>query len=554
MSSPFAPRLGTNYCPTDEEVLEISSLLVDSTFRLKNLDDKIADLQQALDKLVEERDGLGAYMESHKALISPVRRLPLDIIEEIFVACLPTHRNCVTSATEAPLLLGHICSAWRSISLSTPQLWASLHLVEPSAPPHSAHAQEVREFGERVTRRLEITTTWLGRSGQCPLSLSIESSPEEGTIPEAYQATVRFFQALIPFAGRWQHVHFTSPPRLLFEIISYLDIDMPLLETVEFHHRSRRPPQILPIICGSFEMLGGARISSFSISGDLFIPDIFPLRWNQLTTLTIGGPAHGFGHGSQEFKGEMMLPILSKCLQLRHCRLMVTDTADLGDSDPALQQPTVVLPFLQTLAVHCVAYAASAVSALQHFSFPELRHFALVGFWKEDCPAFADFVASSTHLESLDIASNLFWKAPFLEIIGRLPATIQRLKIRDLEDEWQQPPSLDEDTLVLLANAGLCPALQDLSVDRGSSIPDAAVLWFITTRMRQSRPTLRRVDIQFFRPMKLDIMPDLQALLKTGLAVCLTYLPPRPSDSQYSYSPWKGLADEPCALPSMNDW
>jgi hypothetical protein len=41
--------------------------------------------------------GLGAYVDTHKALISPARRLPLDIIEEIFVACLPTHRNCVMS-------------------------------------------------------------------------------------------------------------------------------------------------------------------------------------------------------------------------------------------------------------------------------------------------------------------------------------------------------------------------------------------------------------------------------------------------------------------------
>ncbi|KAJ6557851.1 hypothetical protein B0H19DRAFT_906207, partial [Mycena capillaripes] len=123
MSSPFAHRLETNYFPDDEEVLEIQGLLVEPTLRLKRLDDEIADLQKAIDKLAEERNSLGAYVAAHKALISPVRRLPLDIIQEIFIACLPTHRYCVMSASEAPILLGRICSAWRAISFSTPQLW-----------------------------------------------------------------------------------------------------------------------------------------------------------------------------------------------------------------------------------------------------------------------------------------------------------------------------------------------------------------------------------------------------------------------------------------------
>ncbi|KAJ6581969.1 hypothetical protein B0H19DRAFT_893223, partial [Mycena capillaripes] len=123
MSSPFAARLGTNYCPKDEEILEIKTLLIEPYLRLKRLDDEIADLQRAIDKLAEERDGLGVFVEGHKALLSPVRRLPLDVIQEIFIACIPTHRNCVMSASEAPVLLGRICSSWRAISLSMPRLW-----------------------------------------------------------------------------------------------------------------------------------------------------------------------------------------------------------------------------------------------------------------------------------------------------------------------------------------------------------------------------------------------------------------------------------------------
>jgi uncharacterized small protein (DUF1192 family) len=123
MTSPFAPQLGTKYCPGDEEVLRIKALLVEPTLRLIQLDDEIAVLQEAIDKLVGERNKLGAYVDAHEALISPVRRLPLDILQQVFIACLPTHRNCVMSASEAPVLLGRICSSWRAISLSIPQLW-----------------------------------------------------------------------------------------------------------------------------------------------------------------------------------------------------------------------------------------------------------------------------------------------------------------------------------------------------------------------------------------------------------------------------------------------
>ncbi|KAJ6489026.1 hypothetical protein C8R45DRAFT_826827, partial [Mycena sanguinolenta] len=69
-----------------------------------------------------ECDDLGTYVDAHKALISPVRRLPPEVLQIIFIACLPPHRNCAIAATEAPIRLGRVCSAWRSISIYTPQL------------------------------------------------------------------------------------------------------------------------------------------------------------------------------------------------------------------------------------------------------------------------------------------------------------------------------------------------------------------------------------------------------------------------------------------------
>ncbi|KAJ7162289.1 hypothetical protein C8R46DRAFT_1104129, partial [Mycena filopes] len=184
-SSPFAARLGTNYCPSDQEILQINSLLAEPSLRLKNLDDEIADLQKAIDKLAAERETIAAFVDAHKALISPARRLPLDIIEAIFVACLPTHRNCVMSASEAPVLLGRICSPWRTISLATPRLWSSLHITHPSTEQDSSVPASV--VAETTALRLTVAQTWLRRSGQCPLSISYALPPSQapGTEPPA---------------------------------------------------------------------------------------------------------------------------------------------------------------------------------------------------------------------------------------------------------------------------------------------------------------------------------------------------------------------------------
>ncbi|KAF7376627.1 F-box domain-containing protein [Mycena sanguinolenta] len=232
MSSPFASQLGTNYCPRDVELAQIKALLIEPCLKLKNLDKEIAVLRQALDKLTAERDALGAYVDAHKALLSPVRRLPLDIIELIFMACLPMHRNCVMSAQEAPVLLGRICSAWRAISLSTPQLWSRVHIVEPT-PSNSVTSEG---YSAKVAQRLEAADAWLRRSGTCPLSISLESKLSPGASPFMGSTTViqphassPFLNVLLPFASRWQHMDLVLPPGP-HEVLSRLtEENVPLL-------------------------------------------------------------------------------------------------------------------------------------------------------------------------------------------------------------------------------------------------------------------------------------------------------------------------------------
>ncbi|KAJ7797543.1 hypothetical protein B0H14DRAFT_54021 [Mycena olivaceomarginata] len=189
-------------------------------------------MRKALDKLTEERDTISAYVEAHKALLSPFRRLPRDIIEAIFMACLPTHRNCVMSAQEAPVILGRICSSWRIISHSFPRLWSSLHIVEPVYQYNSSLDLQ----RAKVAQRLEVADAWLRRSGMCPLSISLQSHHYGLNIgPQFMDSTPNadsFLDTLVPFASRWQNISLTISLSAVQTLLRLTENEVPLLKSL----------------------------------------------------------------------------------------------------------------------------------------------------------------------------------------------------------------------------------------------------------------------------------------------------------------------------------
>ncbi|KAJ6526945.1 hypothetical protein DFH09DRAFT_1328277 [Mycena vulgaris] len=545
MPSPFAPKIGTNYCPKEQEIIEITALLVQPTLRLERLQNEITEMQKAIDELKTERDSLAGYVRAHQALISPVRRLPPDILTEIFLACIPTHRNCVMSAREAPVILGRICSSWRATSLSAPRLWARLHVVEPTRP----HYLTSILFEEKLAQRLETTKTWLSRSGQCPLSLSFESGLEYGF--SSADSTTRphaasFLQALIKFAPRWQHIQFTIPLSAL-EILSHLsEADVPMLKSVAFYHNPHHAHH--SPTWGPFEMLHASQISSFSISGMYFNGEP-PLRWNQLTILCV----------TTLTTSKMIFETISRCPELRNCKLMAHDGpgAEICSSHPVIQ-----LSFLYSFELHCVGSMTTSKYLLPRLSAPELEDFILIRspdlhgpIETEASAPLAHFLAASMHLERLRIDTCTFSKSSLLEILRSLPHTIQRLEL-DASNKRRVAiiPSLDDEVLSVLTPASgfspfCCPVLQELVIHHCYGISDAALLQFIAVRMHGGVPTtLNRVTIQFDREMQLDILPSLRPFITTGRDVSITYLQVIPPQ----FSPWQGLADAPRAsMPGM---
>ncbi|KAF8149937.1 hypothetical protein B0H34DRAFT_624438, partial [Crassisporium funariophilum] len=90
-------------------------------------------------------------------------RLPTELLQEIFVLCLPCDKFIQPSPLQAPLLLTHICAPWRNICISLPALWSSLQTVMPKADS---------SMDTHKLNNSEIMRLWLSRAGGTPLSFS----------------------------------------------------------------------------------------------------------------------------------------------------------------------------------------------------------------------------------------------------------------------------------------------------------------------------------------------------------------------------------------------
>ncbi|KAJ7777004.1 hypothetical protein B0H16DRAFT_1879177 [Mycena metata] len=108
--------------------VQIHGLQID--LRLVDLGAEIAALQRQLEQLTEERQSLIRLRAQNNAVFSPLRRIPPEVLAEIFTWTLPLARNSSLRrrffSHDSPWLLTHISRLWRAVAISTPSLWSLL--------------------------------------------------------------------------------------------------------------------------------------------------------------------------------------------------------------------------------------------------------------------------------------------------------------------------------------------------------------------------------------------------------------------------------------------
>ncbi|KAF7314729.1 Glucanase [Mycena kentingensis (nom. inval.)] len=235
--SPFAHLLHTNYVPSDAECDRIRAFLTTPREDARRLSAEVVRLQALLNEAKSKHDAVYAEIAAHEALISPLRRLPDDILRAVFLCTLPQTRNVVLTPTEGPMLLSLVCRRWRDVALSTSRLWASLHIVIPGS-------QTTTDALRRVVK------LWLSRAGAAPLSITTRLSntrrmqPFIGTSPTLpLPDSTPFLQDLIPAARNWKRVELLlSTPDEWTLLATLRPDDTPLLQALDLRNEVSSNP------------------------------------------------------------------------------------------------------------------------------------------------------------------------------------------------------------------------------------------------------------------------------------------------------------------------
>ncbi|KZP16072.1 hypothetical protein FIBSPDRAFT_66329 [Athelia psychrophila] len=298
------------------------------------------------------------YAGKDLAQVDYSRRLPPEMLCEIFLQSLPDDRlGEYDEYISQALGLTHVCSTWRSLGIASPSMWTHLRFVAYSA------------------RELEVAEAWLIRSRNHPLTFTATSSPIAFDLVATQSACEIILDVLARQCKRWKNVNLFLWEPIPDRITSQLTNNLPLLESLSISAGFNLG------FSQGFHVAPELRRLSLRQMGDI---QESQLPWNDLTSLNIGEV-----HGRNCFN------------VLRHLPKLVTlkikfswNSGDVRGNDT----PHIQLAFLADIEIDTDEDSAQLVSFWDHFTFPSLNHFRLLGTWVNDvgCVKFALMLARSS--------------------------------------------------------------------------------------------------------------------------------------------------------------
>ncbi|KAJ7151810.1 hypothetical protein C8R43DRAFT_1004429 [Mycena crocata] len=507
LESPFLAHFHTNYVPDDSEVETIQNHIIPPA-RAEYL-----RLEALIRDLSIQHDNLKDYIDSHMALISPFRRMPHDVVQSIFLACLPTARNAVMAVYEAPLILGRICSAWRAVAYSTPMLWASLNVS--------------LGFIQADERRVLALTEWLARSAACPLSLSI-TGYHPGDTPTLVNPVV---DIILKVAERWRCITLcdlrdvglrqianTSAPAL--EVVSIRDEfqelpDFPILHGTHLNDISlyvyALPHSLGSAFSAADHLLHLSLISTSDGRSGMQGETILRLLRQHPRIVTL---ALHIGR-DDGFQGEQ--PVLVPCL--KKFKLMTSTMYDASGFNRLLE--LLIMPQLL-----CLEFPPTESAVSDTLLFTSIRRFPLIESLAIFLPSFTRQSLCAT-LRELPSLKSMIVNA-FVGLGHPTPSTI------DPEAFFRLLTADPDDT-----NSLLCPALTNLHIFNSHSLMDDTIRSFLDRRTEREGPFR---SLKVFSCSAAPTTPlDLEPFRARGVQVSFFYPPIAPPVVIPVVSAWAGL-------------
>lgn len=301
---------------------------------------QVSNLQTRCVSLVTAQRRISEVANLHRALLAPIRKLPVELLTEIFLfAALPESEARWRGASH---VLAAVCLRWRQVALSTPHLWACIVVI--------AGSSSLTLWRESVRTRLE-------RSSYAPLTITWKIYGRRAFCSGDPYWDADIWALLCTQAHRWASAHLGGFPSTAFN--AQPRTSFPQLSTLLLH----------PIHPGSIGFFANApnctvvRLEYASGSDHL----LFPTRWH-LSVLHL----HFQAKDRDIFFMRMCMQALASCsAMLRNCTLYVPPNT-VVHFDPT--STIVAFPRLETLRLDGRAYIAA-----YNIAAPRLVHLAVDG-------------------------------------------------------------------------------------------------------------------------------------------------------------------------------
>ncbi|KAJ7763656.1 hypothetical protein DFH07DRAFT_812680 [Mycena maculata] len=262
----------------------------------------MAFLQSSLDKLTAECNSLDVHIQKHEHALSPLRRMPTEILSLIFTFTMPPHHPCAESG---PWLVSAVCARWRTITLSQPLLWT------------------VIDNSERRTSSFKLKIQ-LDRSRDLPLNVTFIC--EDVEICTKHE--VEMLDILAQHSVRWETVTLSGPEAFYSGIRNQIQRQFPILLKLDISMFRRKIPASLDI----FEC--APKLQEVFVNRDY---------WAHPVSMTLPSQLSRYG-GCNTWNGH--LATLSSCSHLVDCTLDMGNDKEFTHTGAPILLPHLLRLFL----------------------------------------------------------------------------------------------------------------------------------------------------------------------------------------------------------------
>jgi hypothetical protein len=574
----FVALLGNNDIPSESTIREVKESLRAPLLELQEIEIEIQRLCELVETMKIKRETIQKRIDDHNVILAPVRRLPLDVLHEIFFHCLATHRNPIMKSSESPVLLTRICSSWRAIALSSPRIWSKIHIPFPGDPSFSTGYGIITDettlrsrrqrYSALLQLRCDVVREWLSRSGTCPLSFSIIYPPSQPN-PKDDELPDEIFNILLSFADRWSDVDISMPEEIYnklqgnmkpttFSSLKSLKLNLQQPFPTNNGIRLLAAPSLCKITISAFQ-------TTLYITGNLVQP-----IWKQLTDINF----------TSWIADTHLIVLLGKCPNLVFGNFTVTSSH--WPDEPIVDREDILLPSLKSLALDDAGMHETMTimfNAIKAPALTKLLYYRTISspYDNSTIPLPAPMIpllSNSTLITDLSLDGELSTQdiqeclrrgeRVTHMVVGKPPRTAP-------SGDIFYPPFFDQNVvrsdnfdlmLLSIGSSSVTPLtkLESLEAYDLASLTDEDLLDLITSRIdafkRGEIAALRSVKIYFKRRRQKDITGEVSRLAKeAGIEVKLDLIYP-PDGSRFfdPFSPSFGLTSNDCMWSSEIIW